>query len=598
MRDRARHLKSRGRVSQLVQRFGLAVFLFFIACDATTQKDDLLLRELMDRIWAWQLDVYPESGTYHGFSEGNDRWTDQSLEAIRARQKKNKAWNDKIESFDHLPLSNSERLEFAILRAQYEKRIAGQAFPWELMPISQLTGVQHSPARVLKIMPKNNLQDYQRILSRLEKLPALIRQYIELMKEGLMQGFTPPQVVMQSVPEQVAIYLTEEWALNPLWVPFRRVDEALSQQESEQVLSKAKSLLLGPVKEAYSDLYTYLTNEYIPKCRTDVGILHLPNGRDWYAHLVKSMTTTDLTPDQIHQIGIQEVDRIYQEMKTLAKRNGHDKVQAYAESLYKEERYFCNSKEELLKEYRALCKKIDAKVVGFFGVMPRLPYGIELIPEHAEKSAPLAYFSSGSLKAARAGVFYVNGHNLRNHPRWGMEALAIHEAVPGHHFQLALAEELEHKHDLLKNTWFTAYGEGWALYCEKLGKEMGFYETDASEFGRLGYEIWRAVRLVVDTGMHEMSWERQQAIDYFLKYTPKSLQEIEVEVDRYLVWPGQALSYKIGELKMWELRHLAEESLGDHFDLKAFHDLVLSNGALPLDILETLVREWLSSGHN
>jgi len=317
--------------------------------------------------------------------------------------------------------------------------------------------------------------------------------------------------------------------------------------------------------------------------------------------VVKNSTTTDLTPATIHQLGLDEVERIHGEMAALAAANGYPDLSAYIDHLQNDPRYFFDTKEELLQAYRAFAKQLDATLVRFFSTLPRLPYGIELIPEYKEASAPAAYYQPGSARARRPGIFYVNGYNLPGRPSWEMEVLAIHETVPGHHLQIALADELEGRHDVARNLHYTAYSEGWALYCEKLGSEMGFYQSDAARFGRLNFEMWRAVRLVVDTGLHALDWDRQQAIDFFSRYTAKSQKEIEVEVDRYLVWPGQALTYKIGELKMLELRARAEAAFGDAFDIREFHDVILGSGALPLSVLEEEVDQWIrskASGHD
>jgi uncharacterized protein (DUF885 family) len=573
--------------------FPLLFALVITGCRQAPENDDAAFLALLDRIWEWNLEVHPEMGTYKGIPGTEDRWTDRSLEAIEARKQKTHYWFEQLQKLEGLSLSPARRLEYELLIDSYERSIEGQQFPFEWLAINQMGGVQHGPASTLKMMSRTSVEDYGHILARLEKLPEVVDQTRTLLRIGLEKKVTPPRIVLRDVPNQIAVYLEDDIIANPLWVPFQEMPEDVSAEEADPIRAQARSLILGPVRDAYRKLHRFLVEEYLPNALEEVGIDELPDGGRWYAYMVQSSTTTDFSPAEIHEIGKNEVARIHEEMLALAQKNGHPDIRGYDRELRDNPEYDFASKEDLLKEYRALCKRIDATLAQFIGTLPRLPYGIELIPEHAEKSAPAAYYQAGAIRTGRPGIFYVNGYNLPDRAAWEMEALALHETVPGHHLQIARAQELEDKHELLKGMGYTAYAEGWALYCEKLGREMGFYQTDATEFGRLNFEIWRAIRLVVDTGLHSMNWSRQQAIDYFLKYSAKDGKDIEVEVDRYLVWPAQALSYKIGELRFLALREIAEAELGDHFDIREFHDILLGKGALPLDILEEQVRSWI-----
>ena len=322
----------------------------------------------------------------------------------------------------------------------------------------------------------------------------------------------------------------------------------------------------------------------------------MPDGQDWYAFRVRQMTTTDMTPQEIHDLGLSEVARIRAQMDRVIEESGFEgSFEDFTEFLRTDAQFYFDQPEELLAAYRDISKRADPELVKLFGKLPRLPYGVVPVPSYAEKSQTTAYYQQGSLEAGRPGNFYANTYDLKTRPKWEMEALTLHEAVPGHHLQISIAQELE---DL---PWFrrfggeTAFVEGWGLYSESLGEEMGFYKDPYSKFGQLTYEIWRAIRLVVDTGMHALGWTRQEAIDFFKANTGKTEHDIVVEVDRYIVWPGQALAYKIGELKIKELRAMAKDELGDAFDIRAFHDQVLGNGALPLRVLETHIKEWVAS---
>jgi prolyl oligopeptidase len=357
---------------------------------------------------------------------------------------------------------------------------------------------------------------------------------------------------------------------------------------------EAERILVADVYPAYRDLLKYLEQTYLGEARETIGQSAMPNGKKWYAYNARYHTTTDLTPKEIHEIGLAEVARIRGEMEKIIRDLGFDgSFTEFAEFLRTDPQFYFDTQEEFLAAYRAICKRADPELVRLFGRLPRLPYGVKPVPDYMDMSAPTAYYEPGSLAAGRPGAFFANTYDLATRPGWEMEVLSLHEAVPGHHLQIALAQELEGTHDLLKYNFYTAFVEGWGLYAESLGGEMGFYQSPYSKFGRLTYEIWRAIRLVVDTGIHALGWSREQAIDFFKQNAPKTEHDIVVEVDRYIVWPGQALAYKIGELKIQELREHAQRRLGSTFDVRSFHDQVLLRGAMPLDVLEQRIHDWV-----
>jgi uncharacterized protein (DUF885 family) len=365
-------------------------------------------------------------------------------------------------------------------------------------------------------------------------------------------------------------------------------------EDRERLQGCALAAITNVVYPRFRKLHRFLTEEYLPKARESIDCTDLPDGEAWYAFRVRRMTTTSLSPREIHDLGRAEVARIRAEMEQIIAQTGFEgSFLEFLVFLRTDPQFYYENARELLAGYRDIAKRVDLELPRFFGRLPRLPYGVMPIPSYAEKSQTTAYYQPGASAFGRPGVFYANTYEIRTRPKYEMEALTLHEAVPGHHLQIALAQELEGVPDFQRHSETTAFVEGWALYSEKLGEEMGFYRDPYSKFGQLTYEMWRAIRLVVDTGMHALGWSREQAIEYFKANAGKSEHDITVEIDRYIVWPGQALAYKVGELKIRELRALAEKELGDRFDLREFHDTVLGRGALPLDLLETQVKAWI-----
>jgi uncharacterized protein (DUF885 family) len=409
---------------------------------------------------------------------------------------------------------------------------------------------------------------------------------------------TPPQIALRDVPRQVAQLLEGAPSESPLMEPFvaaaRQADSgADGSGAGARFHAEAERAFEAAVKPALGRLHDFLVRRYLPGARTTTGWRDLADGEAWYAFKVREQTTTRLTPREIHAIGLDEVARIGAAMDAARRDSGFaGDFAAFCDFLRTERRFYCSSPEELLREFRDLCKRVDPQLPKLFRRLPRLPYGVCEVPAFSAESQTMAYYLPGSPEAGRPGWFFANTSKLDSRARWEFEALALHEAVPGHHLQIALAQELDLP-DFRRHGGCNAYVEGWALYSEALGYEMGFYADPWSRFGQLSYEMWRAIRLVVDTGLHALGWTRQRAIDYFAAHTGKPLHDIVVEVDRYLVWPAQALSYKLGELAIWRMRRAAERSLGGGFDLRDFHDELLGEGALPLELLEARMAAWV-----
>lgn len=559
-------------------------------------SQDERLAALMDLVYDYQMTQYPEAATWLGYAGQNDRWTDYSPEAIEQRNRDSRTLLKAVETISVDSLGESAILDFQLFHKDLSANVAAQAFPDELMPINQMGGVQQDLAQMISLMPSRKLTDYRDIIARLESADSLIMQTIVLMKQGLEAGITPPAITLRDVPGQVANQLFDDPMDSPLLGAFVSFPDSISPDQQKQLKARAIAAYQNGIAPAYKKLQRFLETDYLPNAVQAVGLSNLANGQAWYAHRAARSTTTDLTAEQIHALGLSEVARIRAAMEQVIIDSGFEgDFDAFTEFLRRDPQFYFTNKEDLMREYRDIAKRADAELPALFGVLPRLPYGVKMIPSYAEKSQTTAYYQSGAQSMGRAGIFFANTYALDTRPKWEMEALTLHEAMPGHHLQISLAKEQTNVHPWRRDLYrITAFVEGWGLYSESLGEEMGFYKDPYSKFGQLTYEMWRAVRLVVDTGMHSLGWSRQRAIDFFIANSAKSEHDITVEIDRYIVWPGQALAYKMGELKIKELRQYASQELGEDFDIRSFHDRVLEAGPIPLDILEQRIKDWVA----
>jgi uncharacterized protein (DUF885 family) len=538
---------------------------------------------------------YPEWATYVGYPGQNRRWTDNSLTAVERRKRELQTPLEVLRTIDRTKLVAGEQLNYDLFRREIEQNIEGTRFKGEYIPVNQLGGVQQDVPELFEVMSHKSVQDYEDIIARLKDVPTLVQQTLVLLKEGLKAGITPPRITLRDVPQQVESQLEADPAKNPMTRAFTEFPATIPAAEQERLRAEAVGLLTNAVIPAFREFDEFLTKSYLPGARESVGMSELPDGKAWYEYNARVTTTTKLTPKEIHEIGLSEVKRIRKEMDEVIAESGFKgSYDEFVQFLRTDPKFYFNDADSLVTAYRDIVKRADPELIKLFGKLPRLPYGVLPVPAYMEKSQTTAYYQGGSLVAGRPGYFYANTYDLKTRPKWEMEPLSLHESVPGHHIQLSLALELEGVPEFRKHQGYTAFVEGWGLYAEGLGSEMGFYKDPYSKFGRLTYEMWRAIRLVVDTGIHSMGWTRQQAIDYFKANAGKTEHDITVEVDRYIVWPGQALAYKIGELKIKELRAYAKKELGEKFDIRAFHDELLGNGALPLDVLEQQVKEWVA----
>jgi uncharacterized protein (DUF885 family) len=538
----------------------------------------------------------PGFATGLGDPRGQDRLTDLSQDGVTRRRTATKSSLALIESINRAALPEAEQLNYDLLRDTLNKRVEGLRFPEEFLQMNQMSGPQQDAARLLAMMPNARAEQLENQIARMEALPAYIDQSIALMREGLAAGVTPPKITLRDVPQQIRNQLVDEASLSPLLRGFVEIPQSVDPLQAESLRSRAAAVYRGQVAPAYERLLEFTESEYLPSARDSIAARDLPEGDAWYRHNVAVRTTTDLSPPQIHEIGLNEVKRIRGEMEVIIRSTGFEGgFDEFLIFLRTDPQFYHTTPESLMREYRDIAKRADPELTKLFGILPRTPYGVIEVPDYAAPSQTTAYYQRGSLKAGRPGYYFANTYALETRPRWEMEALTLHEAVPGHHLQIAIQQELEGLPWFRQNPSYTAFVEGWGLYSESLGEEMGFYQDPYSKFGQLTYEMWRAIRLVVDTGMHYLGWSRQQAIDFFQENAGKSEHDIVVEIDRYIVWPGQALAYKIGELKIKELRAHAEQTLGDRFDIRAFHDQVLGKGAVPLSVLEANIKAWIES---
>ena len=560
----------------------------------------------LDADWNQWMIEYPDVATSVGYPGQNRKWTDDSPKGIAARGKYLADSLSKLKSISRESLPQSERLNYDLYLELLETAQEGLQYgddpmpirgvvPRNLwMPMNQMEGIQTGAADTLSNMQNRTVADYEDILARLEALPKWVEQNIALMQEGLKRGYTPPKLMLRDVPKQLADLTPADPLASPLWQQFTQFPSGFPEAEKARLTERAKNIFTTSVAPAFQKVHEYVVKTYLPACRESIAATALPNGAASYAYHVRWQTTTNLTPKEIHEIGVSEVKRIRAEMdKVIAITGFKGSFHDFTEFLRTDARFYYEQPEELVNGYKVIAKSVDPGLAHLFGKLPRLTYGVCKIPDFKAPSQTTAYYQPGAPSVGRPGCYFVNTFNLHARPKWEMDALSLHEAVPGHHLQISLAQELEGVPEFRKNNSYSAYVEGWALYSESLGEELGLYKDPYSKFGQLSYEMWRAVRLVVDTGMHSMGWTREQALQFFKDNTGKTDQDITVEVDRYIVWPGQALAYKLGQLKIRELRTAAEKSLGTKFDERGFHDEVLANGAVPLSVLERDVTQWI-----
>ena len=553
------------------------------------------LKGLFEEEWQYNLRESPTMASALGDKRYNDRWPDVSMSAITRRQEHQRDLLRRLNSFDVSALKSHDRLNLNLLRQQIDVELEEFPYLWHLVPLNQREGIQDE-STLADSLSFHSIKDYEDWLSRLKTFPVYMDQTIGLMRAGIEARMVQPQVVMKRLPAQIKRQIVEDPTTSLYYKPFKSFPPDIDVPERERLQREAQAAIREQIVPAYRKFLGFFEREYFPACLKETGASRLPRGQEFYAFLSRKHTTTKLTPREIHEIGLSEVQRIRSEMESIKSNVGFKGTLAeFFEHLRTSPQFHFTDPKDLFNAYLVFSKRVDPQLTRVFKKLPRIPFGIEPIPAHMAPDTTTAYYRPPSADGLRPGTYFVNLYRPETRPKFEIPALSLHEAVPGHHLQIALATELEDVPEFRKYLHVTSFIEGWALYSESLGDEMGLYDDPYSKFGQLTYEMWRAIRLVIDTGIHSLEWPRDKAIQYFKDNAAKSELDIINEVDRYIAWPGQALAYKIGELKIKELRRRASEKFGPAFDLREFHDVVLRNGAIPLDVLEQQVEDWMKT---
>ncbi len=553
------------------------------------------LHDVFAVFYNWQMEISPINATYSGVNKYNDKWDDFSPAGVEKRNKGYELFKETLDWFDQDKLSTDDQLNYTIyssfITSTYNLYVL---FPEQYFILDQVQGIHNAIPHVLKTMPVQTEEDLLNLLTRLESLPVLFDGLQQILRQGIKKGYVMSKYSVLKVPEQIEVLITDDVASSVFYKPISWSNFKGDNILLDSVRGKAQRIIEDSVNPALKSFLAFVEKEYLPATRETIGLKDVKGGEQWYKERIRYHTTTDMSAQEIHELGKQEVARIKKEMQSIIDEIGFKgNMNAFNEFLRTDSRFFYKTSEELIRAYRDICKRIDPELVKIFGHLPRNTYGVAAVPSYSEQATTTAYYQPGSYDAGIPGYFMANTYKLDSRPKWEMEALSIHEAVPGHHLQISIQQELDNIPKFRENAFFTSYVEGWALYAESLGYEMGMYKDPYSRYGQLVYEMWRAIRLVVDTGIHALDWTRDDAIKYFKENIGKSEQDIIVEVDRYIAWPGQALAYKIGQIKISELRTKAETELGDKFDIRSFHDELLAYGAVPLDVLEDIIDKWI-----
>ncbi|HUU83502.1 MAG TPA: DUF885 domain-containing protein [Phycisphaerae bacterium] len=567
---------------------------FAVALVAGCASPGARLHALLDEAWEAQMRWSPTWATSLGGHRYDDRLADLSLAAQGRRVEELRGFQARLAGIPRETLSDEDRLNGLLFEHHVETQLTDLQSGQHLIPVNQLGGPHLGLPLILVSHPFRNAGDYANYLSRLRAFPGQVEQAIACMREGIRTGFVAPRLTVEPTLEQMQSLMAADPDTNELYKPLLDKPNTLKPAESVEIDALIRMAIAEEVVPAYQRLHDFVRDVYLPACRETVGIWDVPGGEAIYNRVVERYTTTALTPEEIHQIGLDELERIGAEMDDIRRQQGFDgTLPEYLKHLRGDPRYRAPSGAWLLQEYQAILERTEPRLGELFGHLPQAPCIVKELEPFRAASAPAAYYNAAALDGSRPGFFYVNTSELQERVIYTTEALTYHEAVPGHHLQFMLDAENESRPTFRRHVYISAYSEGWALYAEGLGAELGGYTDPLQRFGRLTYDAWRAGRLVVDTGLHRFRWTRAQAIAFMEEHTGLARFNIEREVDRYIAWPGQALAYKIGELRIRELRAAAEERLGDRFDVRAFHDRVLGDGGLPLDILTERVKDWI-----
>jgi len=581
------------RLMVLALIVGLASASFALAQSTTDSPQAKSLHSLFDTTWKHQLAFYPHYASILGYREWNSKWPDLTPANLKAHNEQVLQFAKQLAAIDRAPLSAEDQLNYDLFSRVLDEEQQSFKLHLYLIPLTQREGIQTTD-QLADSIHFDTVQDYEDWITRLKTFPVYMDQTLALLQAGLNEGIKHSKVTMERLPGQIdkQLVLPEQ---SGYYTPFRHFPNSIAIADQQRLAAAGREAISNSVLPAFRKMKQFFVANYVPNCYDQVGIWQWPNGAETYAYYAHRFTTTNLSPEQIHEIGLSEVKRIRGEMETLKTQTGFKGSMAeFFTFLRTDPQFYYKTGDELLEASRALAKRIDPTLVRLFRKLPRTPYGVQPIPMLIAPDTTAAYYFWPAADGSRAGTLFVNVYKPETRPKWEMMALTLHEGVPGHHLQIALGQELTDVPEFRRFGNFTAFIEGWGLYSESLGDEVGLYDDPYSRFGMLTYQMWRAVRLVIDTGMHYKHWTRKQAIDYFMDNAARNELDVTNEVDRYIAWPGQALAYKIGELKIRELRARATQQLGPKFDVREFHDVLLGSGAIPLDVLENKVNEWIA----
>jgi uncharacterized protein (DUF885 family) len=553
--------------------------------------------QLLDEVWEFDLSEDPLSATDIGDHRFDDKLPKISLEDEERRASAITQFLERLSRIDRNALASDGQVNYDIFKRRLQNQLRGYELKSHLMPITDRYGFHVQFADLAENASLFTTEDCENYIARLRGFKAYSAGYIELMREGLRQGMTVPSEIMQHFAEPLEAQIVDDPEKSLFYKPLAKLSNSIPAEERRRLQDSAREAIIEGIVPGYRQFYEFMRDEYVPGCRGSIAASALPNGREYYRHCAQRFTTLDdMTPEELHATGKAEVARIRGEMDQIIESVGFEgDFAAFVEYLRTDPKFYAKSSDDLVSRASAILKRMDGELPTLFGRLPRTPYGIKEIPSFIAPQATAAYYMPSPGDGRRAGFFYINTYDLSSRPLYMLDSLCLHEAVPGHHLQLALQKELDSLPNFRKYGSITAFVEGWALYAERLGLEASFYADPYSNFGRLSMEMWRACRLVVDTGIHYFGWSKNKAIDYMKSNSAMPMHDIRAEVNRYIGWPGQALAYKTGELKIRELRREAEEQLQDDFDLREFHDVVLGGGSVPLNVLETNVRNWIEN---
>ena len=573
----------------------LLISFVLVGCTGADKSSNNVeqLNQLIEKIWQYQISQSPILATQLGNHQWDTELSDLSPEALQKQNQQYQAFQTELKQLKQDGWSVQDTINYRLMKRKVDAAVNNYRLNKHYMPLTSESGFHTGLAFLPSSVTFKTVQDYQNYLARLSKFESYFDQQISWMKKGMETGLTQPQVVLKGFEESISAYIADDYQQSVFFGPLKRFPKSIDEQQQQQLIAKAKDVLEQVVFPSYAKFYDFMVNDYIPNARTDIAIASVEQGREYYDNEVAYYTTLDIEPEKIHEIGLQEVARIRAEMEEIIKEvNFEGSFADFVAFLRTDPQFYAKTPEELIKQASYISKQMDAKLPSLFKTLPRNPYGVAPVPaEIAPKYTTGRYV--GPSREGQPGYYWVNTYALDRRPLYVLEALTFHEAVPGHHLQNALARELENVPEFRRRMYLSAFGEGWGLYSEYLGVEAGFYKDPYSRFGRLTYEMWRACRLVVDTGMHVMGWPRDKAMDYLASNTALSLHNVKTEIDRYISWPGQALSYKMGEITIKNLRAKAERDLGEKFDIRLFHDAILANGAVPLDQLEQQIEDFI-----